>query len=65
MQNLLSFARQMPPQRKPVQLNTILSRTVQLRAYDFTSHGVEVIEQLDRRLAQTSSAMRISCSRCF
>ncbi len=30
VQNLLSFARQMPPQRKPVQLNTILRRTVQL-----------------------------------
>jgi len=35
VQNLLSFARQMPPQRKPVQLNSILHRTVQLRSYDF------------------------------
>jgi two-component system NtrC family sensor kinase len=50
VQNLLSFARQMPPQRKPVQLNAILRRTVQLRAYDFHSHGVEVIEQLDQEL---------------
>jgi two-component system NtrC family sensor kinase len=50
VQNLLSFARQMPPQRKPVQLNVILRRTVQLRAYDFHSHGVEVIEQLDQEL---------------
>ncbi len=47
VQNLLSFARQMPPQRKPVQLNVILRRTVQLRSYDFHSRGVEVIEQLD------------------
>ncbi|HKS75220.1 MAG TPA: PAS domain S-box protein, partial [Terriglobales bacterium] len=52
VQNLLSFARQMPPQRKPVQLNVILRRTVQLRAYDFHSHGVEVIEQLDQELPQ-------------
>src|SRR5213082_351376 len=37
VQNLLSFARQMPPQRKQVQLNLILRRTVQLRSYDFTS----------------------------
>ncbi|MGH9513381.1 MAG: PAS domain S-box protein [Terriglobales bacterium] len=44
VQNLLSFARQMPPQRKPVQLNIILRRTLQLRAYDFHSRGVEVIE---------------------
>src|SRR5437763_13863321 len=50
VQNLLSFARQMPPQRKPVQLNGILRRTVQLRAYDFQSHGVEVVEQLDEGL---------------
>ena len=47
VQNLLSFARQMPPQRKPVQLNLILRRTVQLRAYDFHSRGVEVVEQFD------------------
>ncbi len=52
VQNLLSFARQMPPQRRPVQLNTILSRTVQLRAYDLHSRGVEVIEQLDPELPQ-------------
>jgi PAS domain S-box-containing protein len=50
VQNLLSFARQMPPQRKQVQLNLILRRTVQLRAYDFHSHGVEVVEQLDADL---------------
>ncbi|MBZ5719414.1 MAG: PAS domain S-box protein [Acidobacteriia bacterium] len=50
VQNLLSFARQMPPQRKPVQLNAILRRTVQLRAYDFHSHGVEVVEQFDQEL---------------
>ncbi len=50
VQNPLSFARQMPPQRKPVQLNAILRRTVQLRAYDFTSHGIEVIEQFDEEL---------------
>jgi len=42
----------MPPQRKPVQLNTILRRTVQLRAYDLHSRGVEVIEQLDPELPE-------------
>ncbi|MGA8763217.1 MAG: PAS domain S-box protein [Candidatus Sulfotelmatobacter sp.] len=50
VQNLLSFARQMPPQRNPVQLNLILRRTLQLRSYDFASHGVEVIEHLDEQL---------------
>jgi two-component system NtrC family sensor kinase len=52
VQNLLSVARQMPPQRRPVQLNPILRRTVQLRSYDFHSHGVEVTEQLDQALPE-------------
>jgi two-component system NtrC family sensor kinase len=50
VQNLLSFARQMPPQRNPVQLNSILRKTIQLRSYDFNSHGVDVIEHLDEGL---------------
>jgi two-component system NtrC family sensor kinase len=52
VQNLLSFARQMPPQKSPVQLNAILHRTVQLRSYDFRSRGAEVIEHLDESLQQ-------------
>ena len=52
VQNLLSFARQMPPQRNPVQLNAILRRTIQLRSYDFNSHGIDVIEHLDEGLPE-------------
>src|SRR6266581_3681399 len=50
VQNLLSFARQMPPQRKPVQLNPILKRTIQLRSYDLQSRGVSVTERLQDHL---------------
>ncbi len=50
VQNLLSFARQMPPQRKPVQLNAILKRTIQLRSYDLQSRGVAVTERLQDHL---------------
>jgi PAS domain S-box-containing protein len=50
VQNLLSFARQMPPQRNAVQLNQILRRTIQLRSYDFNSHGVDIVEHLDEGL---------------
>jgi PAS domain S-box-containing protein len=50
VQNLLSFARQMPPQRKPIQLNPILKRTLQLRAYDLQSRGVGVKENFYERL---------------
>ena len=52
VQNLLSFARQMPPQRQPLQLNSILQRTVHLRSYDFISHGIQVIERLDESLPE-------------
>ena len=52
VQNLLSFARQMPPQRSAVQLNTILQRTIQLRSYDFTNHGIDIVEHLDQELPE-------------
>ena len=52
VQNLLSFARQMPPQRSAVQLNSILRRTIQLRSYDFNSHGVDIVENLDEGLPE-------------
>ena len=52
VQNLLRFARQMPPQRNAIQLNSILRRTIQLRSYDFNSHGVEIIEHLDEGLPE-------------
>jgi len=38
------------PQRKLIQLNSILQRTVHLRSYDFISHGIQVIEHLDESL---------------
>jgi two-component system NtrC family sensor kinase len=50
VQNLLSFARKMPPQRQLVQLNSVVRRTLQLRAYDFANHGVEVVEKLQESL---------------
>jgi two-component system NtrC family sensor kinase len=47
VQNLLSFARQRPRQRTRVDLNEIIRRTVALRSYDFSSHGVDVVERLE------------------
>jgi two-component system NtrC family sensor kinase len=52
VQNLLSFARQMPPQRDSVQLNTIVRRTLALRAYDFANHGIQVTERLNERVPE-------------
>ena len=50
VQDLLSFARQRPAQREPMQLNSILRQTIKLRSYDFVSHGVEVSEEFDENL---------------
>jgi two-component system NtrC family sensor kinase len=50
VQNLLSFARQMPAQREPVQVNAVLRQTLKLRAYDFSNHGVELVERYDENL---------------
>src|SRR4029077_5307952 len=50
VQNLLSFARQMPAQREPVQVNAVLRQTLKLRSYDFSNHGVELVEQYEEDL---------------
>jgi len=50
VQSLLHSVRQMPPQRKPVQVNLIVRRTLQLRSYDFQSHGIQIVEQFDHGL---------------
>ena len=50
VQNLLSFARQMPAQREPVQVNNVLRQTLKLRSYDFSNHGVELVERYEEDL---------------
>jgi len=50
VQGLLSFARQRPAQREPMQINAILRQTIRLRNYDFSSHGVEVTEEFNENL---------------
>ena len=54
VQNLLSFARQMPPQRQDVDVNAILRRTVQLRAYDFANHGIKLVLNLQESLPEVT-----------
>jgi PAS domain S-box-containing protein len=52
VQNLLSFARQMPPQRQAVELNSILRRTLALRSYDFANNDIRMVERLDANLPE-------------
>src|ERR1700728_2089281 len=53
VQNLLSFARHMPAQREPVRVNSIVRQTLQLRAYDFSNHGVQMSERYEDGLPLT------------
>jgi PAS domain S-box-containing protein len=48
--NLLTFARQHPPQRTTTVLNDVIRSTLDLRRYALTVHGVELVEQLDPSL---------------
>jgi len=50
VQNLLSFARHMPAQREPVQVNTLLEHVLKLRAYDCSNHGIEIVERYQEDL---------------
>jgi PAS domain S-box-containing protein len=50
VKNLLSFARQRPPQRQGLQINSLLNRTVALRSYDFSNSGIEVVKKFDESL---------------
>jgi PAS domain S-box-containing protein len=53
VQNLLSFARQSPPHHTNVDVNAALRRTLALRAYDLSSHSIEVVEEFASDLPHT------------
>jgi PAS domain S-box-containing protein len=53
VQNLLSFAREMPALREPVRVNAVVQQTLKLRSYDLSSHGVEVVETYAQELPLT------------
>jgi len=52
VQNLLSFARQTPPEKQPVNVNHVLRRTITLRSYDLANHGIDIAEQFDATLPE-------------
>jgi signal transduction histidine kinase len=47
VQNLLSFARQVPPERTLLDINTVVSNAVQLRALDLRNGGSTIDLELD------------------
>jgi PAS domain S-box-containing protein len=46
VQNMLRFAREMPPQREPVQVNLVLRQTLKLRSYGLASRNIDIVERL-------------------
>jgi two-component system NtrC family sensor kinase len=50
VQNMLRFAREMPPQRELVQINAVLRQTLKLRSYGLSNRNVEILERLAENL---------------
>jgi len=46
VQNMLRFAREMPPQRELVQINAVLRQALKLRSYGLSNQNVEILERL-------------------
>ena len=46
VQNMLRFAREMPPQRELVEINAVLRQTIKLRSYGAANRNVEIVERL-------------------
>lgn len=53
VQNLLTFARRNEPEKRPTDLNDVIRRTVELRAYDLRVHDVALDLDLSDALPQT------------
>ena len=54
VQNLLHFARQMPARREPLDIHSVLSQVLQLRAYGSAGQSVEVVERFGSVLPRIS-----------
>jgi two-component system NtrC family sensor kinase len=50
VQNMLRFAREMPPQRELVQINAVLRQTLKLRSYGLSNRSVEIFERMSENL---------------
>jgi len=53
VRNLLAFARQEKPERKPTDLNVVLKRALELRAYELKVSNIEVSTELAPQLLET------------
>ncbi|UCE17451.1 MAG: PAS domain S-box protein [Gemmatimonadota bacterium] len=49
IQNLLAFARQQKPEKRRVQINEVINRVLDLRAYEMRVSNIEVVKKFDRK----------------
>jgi PAS domain S-box-containing protein len=50
VQDLLSFAHDVPPQSEPVQINSLLRQTLKMRSYSLAGRNVKIVERLSEDL---------------
>ncbi|HYE31802.1 MAG TPA: ATP-binding protein [Methylomirabilota bacterium] len=55
VQNLLSFSRQHPPERRPVSLNDVLESVVDLLQYELRTSNIDVTKNFDPALPRVSA----------
>src|SRR5262249_1330669 len=53
VRNLLTFARQEKPERKPTDINVVMKRALELRAYELKVSNIEVSTELAPELLET------------
>lgn len=51
VQNMLRFAREMPPQRELVEINAVVRQTLKVRSYGLLDSGVQIHERLAENLS--------------
>ena len=49
VQDLLSFARQTPSHREPVDINAVMRQTLKLRSYDLMNRGIRLVEKFSEK----------------
>jgi len=53
VQNLLTFARKYPPEKKPCQINDIIESVLDIRGYEMNISNIQVINRMDPQLPPT------------
>ncbi len=50
VENLLTFSRKRKPEKRPININEMIEKTFELRAYHLKGNNIEVVKDLDSRI---------------